>query len=265
MTKIRQWSIFTAIAVVVVFVAGWMLLIKPKQSNASDLRSQAGDEKSQVAALQQQIAALEAQSKNLPQEQQDLQRFATQVPDSPSEPTLLRQLSAAAVGSGVELITVTPGTPASVSTTNATGATTLAAGSAAAAAAPAGLTELPLSLGVAGTYPNLEMFFQSLEKLPRALMVTGWNMCPVSGSSSSTGTTTGGATCAPPSIPEPSGVTPPLGTLGGTLSALVYYNQPDGTTGTTTLTPSSGSTAPAASSTAPAATTSPAATPAVTK
>jgi Tfp pilus assembly protein PilO len=84
MTKIRQWSIFTVIAVVIVFVAGWMLLIKPKRSDAADLRTQATGAQSQVASLNQRIAALEAQQKNLPQEQQQLQHFATQVPDSPS-------------------------------------------------------------------------------------------------------------------------------------------------------------------------------------
>jgi Tfp pilus assembly protein PilO len=263
MTKTRQWTIFTAIAVLIVVVAGWMLAIKPQRSHAADLRTQASDEQSQVATLQSQIAALQQQQKNLPAEQRKLQKFSTQVPDAPSEPTLLRQLSDAASGADVDLLTVTPGAAAAFTGTSSTGATTLQG---APTTGATGLTELPLTLGIAGTYPNLEMFFQLLEKLPRAMQVTGFSVCPVSSgdSSSATSTSGGGAGCSAPALP--SGKTVADGTLGGTLNTRVFYagtaaptSAVTGTTGTTTTT----GTSPTTSTTTPVPTTS--ATPATSK
>ena len=41
MNKMRQWSMLTAAAVVVVFIAGWFLAVSPQRHKAAQLRSQA--------------------------------------------------------------------------------------------------------------------------------------------------------------------------------------------------------------------------------
>lgn len=275
MTKMRQWSILTAVAVIIVFAAGWFLLVKPQNSKASTLRSQAMTQEQQNAVLQSQIAALQSEEKSLPEQQAELRKFSTQVPDNAAEPTIIRQLSAAAAGAGVDLVSMTPGTaaavvsattPAPTDTTAAAGTTTLTGTTGA-----AGLMQLPISIGITGTFPNVESFFQSLETLPRALLVSSWSLCPTGPSSGGTSSTsTGGASCTPPSVPTAKSQTLPDGTLGGTLSATIFYAPPAGTvaaTGTgTTTTPSTTTTTPGATPTTaatPAPTTS-AATPAAT-
>jgi Tfp pilus assembly protein PilO len=256
----RQWSILTGVAVVVVFVAGWFMLIKPQKSKVADLKSQATTQNATNQQLLTQISSLQAEQKQLPAQQLALQKFSTEVPDTASEPTLIRQLSAAAQGAGVDLISMTPGTATALASATTGTATT---SSSLASPAAGSLTELPVSVGIIGSYANVESFFQSLEKLPRALLVNGWSLCPLAGSTSGS-SSTGGASCTLPTVPG--NKTPPSGTLGATLSANVFYasapattqTAPATTTGATATTPS---TAPStAASTAPTTAATPATT-----
>lgn len=276
MTKMRQWSVLTVVAVIIVFAAGWFLLVKPQKSKASDLRSQATTQQQANAVLQSQIAALQAEEKSLPQQQAALRKFSTQVPDNAAEPTIIRQLSAAAAGSGVNLVSMTPGTAtpviSAVATTPSTTDTTAPAPGSTSLTAPTatagGLMQLPISIGITGTFPNVESFFQSLETLPRALLVSSFSLCPIGTSpgagstSSSSGT---GASCTPPSVPADK--TPTDGSLGGTLSGTIFYAPPAGPVSGTTTTPGATTTTPGITPTTaatPAPTTSEAATPAAT-
>jgi Tfp pilus assembly protein PilO len=255
MTKTRQWTVFTAIAVILVLVAGWFLLVKPQSAKANNLHAQAASQQESNKLLVTQIAALEAEQRQLPQQQQELAKFATQVPSDASEPAVIRQLTATAAGAGVDMISMTPGAATVVAASGTTaGAATVTTPS----AATGTLVQLPLSIGFTGSYANVESFFQGLEKLPRALLVTSWSLCPDGGASGAG--SSGGVSCSLP--PTPSNKTLPAGTLGGTLSAVVFYAPPV----STTTTPSTGTvTTPApATSTAPSPAASTTATPAPT-
>jgi Tfp pilus assembly protein PilO len=274
MTKMRQWSILTAVAVLVVFAAGWFLMVKPQQSKSSSLRSQAATQQQENQVLQTQIDALNAEQKNLPEQQRVLQKFNTQVPADAAEPTIIRQLSAAAAGAGVNLVSMTPGTVSQVaSSTPAVVASPAPTASAAATAPAAGSTslvpaataggtliELPIAIGVTGTFPNMETFFLALEKLPRSLLVQSWSMCPdVTGNAAAASTAGASATCTLPSTPTTTSL--PTGSLGATLNGLVFYSPPAGSVvapTTTTTTPTTGTTAsttPSPATTPTAATT----------
>jgi Tfp pilus assembly protein PilO len=219
MTKTRQWTVATVVAVLLVFAAGWLLLVKPQRSHAADLRSQAVSQQQANQLLQTQIASLLQEQKSLPEQQRILQKFTTQVPDNADEPGLIRQFSAAANGSGVDLVSLTPGTSTVLSGAAAAG-TTLTTPPAAAATAQ--LTELPVALAISGSYANIESFFQAVEKLPRATLVTGWTL----GSATTTGS-------APTTGTASSSADVPAGTLSGTLSANVFFSAPAATTTTT--------------------------------
>jgi Tfp pilus assembly protein PilO len=253
MGKTRQWSLLTAVAVLVVFVAGWFLLVKPQNSHASDLRTQTANQQSQNAQLEAQIASLKAEQKGLGHQQKALQAFSTKVPDNPAEPAILRQLSTAANGSGVDMLSLTTGTPSAVSASAST-ATTLAP-----TTAGGTLMELPLSIGVDGPYANLESFFLSIEKLPRAMEIGSWSLCPDAGSGDSGVTATSGTTssCSPPNIPQ--GRSVPSDTLGGVLSAVVYYAPTSGSSGVSSSgTPSTTTASPAPTASAATPSTTPA-------
>jgi Tfp pilus assembly protein PilO len=259
MTKTRQWTVFTAVAVIVVLLAGWMLLVKPQKSKASNLEAQATTQQQANALLNTQIAALESEQRQLPQQQKELQKFATQVPSDVSEPTVIRQLSAAASGAGVDLVSMTPGS-ATVVNSEADGSTTLTTTD-----TTSPLVQLPVALGVTGSYANMESFFLSLEKLPRALLVTGWSLCPDSnaaGSTSASTGSTGGVSCTPPATPA--NKTLPAGTVGGTLSAVVFYAPPGGTTTSAAGSTTTPTTTTPSTTTTPAPSTSTAATPSPT-
>lgn len=243
MEKMRQWTILTAVGVVAVLAAGWFLLVSPQKSHASDLKTQAGTQQSANATLQSQVAQLEQQKKGLPAQQRLLDQIATKVPGSPELPTLIRQLSTAAKGAGVDLVSLAPSPPALVAAPAqpATVAPTPAASAPATGTAPAPkpaapatspLAQIPVILTVQGSYYNVTSFFHSLEKLSRAMLVTQFSMAP---------TTSNGGNAASDL---------PKGTLTGTLNAVVFES-PEGAApaATTPVTPSSQtSAAPAAAS-----------------
>jgi Tfp pilus assembly protein PilO len=228
MTRARQWSVLTAVACLAVMAAGWFILVKPQRTHATSLRDQASQVDQSNQALESQIAHLRAQAKDLPAQQRTLAKIATQVPDSPALPTLIRQLSAAADGAGVNLVSLAPGQPALVQApvavtptgttptgTTPTGTSPAATTATGAASAPGSvLASIPLQVQVQGTYFNIELFFKAIESLPRGMLVTQFGAAPVQ-----QGATAGGQTIAP-------------GTLNVTLTASVFMS-PNAAAGTT--------------------------------
>jgi Tfp pilus assembly protein PilO len=230
MTRARQWSVLTAVACLAVMAAGWFILVKPQRTHASSLRDQATQVTQTNETLQAQIAHLRQQAKDLPAQQRKLAAIARKVPDSPSLPSLIRQLSAAADGAGVNLIALAPGQPALVVASGATttavkpGATaaTTSPSTSAPAPAPAAsatLASIPLQIQVQGSYFNLEQFFAAVEGLQRAMMVTQFNAAPAASGAATAGT---------------NAVAP--GTLNATLSATVFMSPNATVAGATTTT-----------------------------
>jgi Tfp pilus assembly protein PilO len=254
MTKMRQWTALTAVAVLIIFAGGWLLLVKPQHSKVASLQVQAASQQQSNQLLLQQITARQAQQKLLPHEQAQLQKLSTQVPTLPDEPGIIRSLSSSADGAGVNLLSLTPGATVPVISTaaTATGAATLPS------ASSGQLIVLPFTMAVIGSYANLESYFQLLEKMPRALLVSGFTMCPVeAGAGAST-------TCTPPDVPE--GTNVPKGTLGSTISGEVFFSPTTPTVvgGATTLPAPAATTTPTTPATTPAspAATTPASPPA---
>lgn len=214
MTRARQWSVLTAVACLAVLAAGWFVVVKPQRAHASSLRNQASQVDQSNQALEAQIAHLRAQAEGLPAQQRALAKIATQVPDSPALPTLIRQLSAAADSAKVNLVSLSPGQPALVAAPVKPGATTTSGTSPAVTTGttptPGGaaslLATIPLQIQVQGGYFNLEEFFQAIETLPRAMLVTQFTAAPL----------------APGSAPGGQAVAP--GALNVTLTASVFMS-----------------------------------------
>src|SRR3954452_14578662 len=202
MNKMRQWSMLTAAAVVVVFVAGWFLAVSPQRHHAADLRAKTATQESANASIRSQVAQLELQKKGLPAQQRLLAKFATQIPDNPELPTLIRQLSAAADAAGIDLVSMSPSTPSA----------TAPAGTTATAASSAALSQISVQLNVKGSYFNLESWFAAIEKLPRAMKVTQWSLTPNVGAGQ--GGSSGSSTAT--------GSQDPPGTMTATMTATVY-------------------------------------------
>jgi Tfp pilus assembly protein PilO len=210
MTRSRQWTLLTAVACLAVLAAGWFIVVKPQRSHAASYRSQAADVDQTSQTLQAQIAHLQAQAKDLPQQQQKLDKILQQVPNTPALPALIRQLSAAADGANVSLVSIAPGQPVLVQSTPAsatsagvpgravtagssTGSAARAAtaGTTPASTTPAGppLATIPLTIQVQGPYFNVESFFSALEGMQRAILVNQFSAAPLGNTGSTPGST----------------------------------------------------------------------------
>ena len=244
MEKMRQWMMLTALGVVGIMAAGWFLLVSPQKAHAKDLQTQAAAQQASTAQAQGQVNQLKQQQKDEPAQQAKLNKIATQIPDNPELPVLIRELSAAAHKTGVSLVSLAPSQPSAVAAAAATSG----------GAAPSALAQIPITVQVTGSYFNIESFFRSVEHLDRAMLVSGFSMTPGdSGASTntSTGATSGGAVGAAPNA------------LTASITAVVFESpsvaapaattaQPPTTTTPTTTTPATSTTGPATTaSTAP--------------
>src|SRR3954471_3783414 len=153
MDKMRQWTLLTVVGIVAVLGAGWFLAVSPQRHHAAELRSKATAQESANVGLQNRVAQLEAQKKGLPAQQRRLNQIAAKIPDNPALPALIRQLSAAADGAGVDLVSLSPATPTAFTPYASTAPAT--ATSAVATPSTAGtLAQIPIAITVQGSYYN---------------------------------------------------------------------------------------------------------------
>jgi Tfp pilus assembly protein PilO len=196
MDKLKQWIALTVLGCLAITAGGWFLLVSPKRAEAADVREQALAQDSANAALRTKLEVLKAQAKDLPKKQADLARVAAKIPDNPGLPALIRDLTAASTSAGVQLVSVTPGTPVAVAApaaapVAAAPADPAAPAEAAAPAEPAApadpaaaggvagsLAEIPLAINVVGGYFEVAQFLANLENLSRAHRVTNLTLAP---------------------------------------------------------------------------------------
>ena len=217
MNKTRQWATLTAVGCLAILAIGFFLVVKPQRSHAASLRTQTQSVQQSNNGLVAQVGQLKQQQKDLPAQQKLLSQIATKVPDNPALPSLIRQLSGAAAGAGVNLVSLAPGAP--IVGTGATGAST-ASSTSAASSSP--LMTIPLTVQVQGGYFNIEQFFSAVESLSRAMLVTGFSLQAAQGSAQ------GAAGSAPSAAGAPA---VPPGTLTAQINAQVFESPSATTTG----------------------------------
>lgn len=188
MTRTRKWTLATAGLVVLVLLAGWLLVISPKRSEAAELTDQAAAQVDKNQQLRAQIEVLKAQAADLPAQEAKLAEIRQKLPANPALPGLVRSLSSIASKSGVVLVSVSPAEPSDVVDPAAAAAAAQpsssdpAADDAAtddpAAEVPVGLKSIQLTITVTGSYYDIEQFFNKAEDLTRSMMVTGFTMNP---------------------------------------------------------------------------------------
>src|SRR3954447_1981302 len=233
MDKMRQWTMLTVVGIVAVLGAGWFLAVSPQRHHAAQLRSQAASQQSANGQLQARVSQLQQQQKGLPAQQRRLNQIAAKIPDNPALPALIRQLSAAADGAGVELVSLSPANPTTFSPVGSTAPSTTAASTTAAGAATATagtLAQIPVAITVQGSYYNVESFFDAIEKLPRAVLVPGWTMNVITGSATTGSASSGsGSGAATQQVPD--------GTIQGQINAVVFESPQVASAPTTPVAP----------------------------
>lgn len=213
MSKTRQWATLTAVVCLAVLAAGWFLVVKPQRSHAAGLRTQAQTVQASSTQLRSQVAQLRQQQKDLPAQQKLLSQIAAKVPDNPALPALIRQLSAAADGAGVNLVSLAPSAPTLVTATRSSAGTATTATATPGVHGGAPLAGIPLALQVQGSYFNIVQFFSAVESLNRAMLISGFSLSPATSGAAPVASTPGAAPAA--------GTLPP-GTLNATINAQVF-------------------------------------------
>jgi|BarGraIncu00222A_1022003.scaffolds.fasta_scaffold00264_20 Tfp pilus assembly protein PilO len=162
MTRTRKWVTGTAVLVLIVLAAGWFLLVSPKKSDAATLQQTALAQAATNDGLRVKVAALKAANAQIPQQEAKLATFHQQVPETPAEPALVRQLSALAKQSGMLFEVLNAANPAGLNVASAP-----------VAAKDNSLNQMSITMTVEGSYYSAERFLDLLESMKRVMIVTG--------------------------------------------------------------------------------------------
>lgn len=163
MTRARIWNAGTVGVVLIVFLAGWFLLIEPERSEAAELRTQAEDVEAANMSTEARIRQLQLQQKDLPKQQARLAEIKKMLPDAPALPALIRQLTQAGNDASVTVDGIAPGSIADVPNVE-------------------GVKFIPVALDVTGRFADVKQFLLHLEENERSMLVTGFTLARVDGS-----------------------------------------------------------------------------------
>ena len=146
----------------------FLFLVSPKMGEVATARTELEDARAEQQTLESQLSALEDARNGAAEARQIIAEVDQQIPPTADLPGLILLLQNAAVGSGLDLVTVTPGSP----TFNA----------------ESGLSVIPVSVNGNGSYFDVAEFLFRIETLPRAAKTLTATLAP--GGGDDTGTTT---------------------------------------------------------------------------
>lgn len=148
----RTRLILTAVVAVLAVLLAFFFLIRPRQSELTDVQAQVETEENLTLSLRAQLARLQELQRNAPELQAELDRIRALVPQEHEVPNFIFQVNAAAAQSGVEIVQLTPELPKSP---------------------PEGaqLAEVRVVLGGRGGYFAIQDFVRRLYSLDRALRI----------------------------------------------------------------------------------------------
>jgi Tfp pilus assembly protein PilO len=172
MTRIRQWSLGTAVLFMLILLGSWFLLVSPKKSEAADIQTQTQTQLSQNDALRAKLVQLQQQSTKLADQEARLAAIRLHLPASLALSSYIRSMSTAASSSNVSLDALSPSEPAAVIPPAAAGQTQ-------ANSAAGSLMVVKVDIKASGSYFDLEQFVSKLENQQRSMLVTGFTITPV--------------------------------------------------------------------------------------
>ena len=167
----RRAPLFVGLAAAGVALLAVVVLLLPKISavhkKQADLTAAQGQEQS----LRAQVAQLEQAKREAKQVQGQLQVLQAKIPPTADLPSLIRELQGAADAAAVDFMSVSPGAPAPPLT-------------------GAGVSIIPTSIQVGGSFFSVQEFLFRLEELPRAVKVTQISVAGNAGGAATTGAPT---------------------------------------------------------------------------
>jgi hypothetical protein len=162
----RDRTVIMVVLALAAIVAGWLLVVSPKRSQASALNGQITSVQSQLSSARSQVAAGEEARTAFTGQYAQLARLGEAVPPSDDIPSLIYQVQSAAQAAHVSLraLQLSPGSSSSSPSTSSSSSTasssTLPPG---AAVGAAGLPTDQFTFTLAGNFFNLANFFNRVE------------------------------------------------------------------------------------------------------
>jgi hypothetical protein len=183
----RLWVGGGSLAVVLLAIVGWLVVVSPKLSSASSLRSQKGEIQLQNDVLQGKINKLKDANANMAQLQQALKDAAARLPSDAGLAAFTNDVQAIAASAQVSIATITAGSPSRVVPGKAAQAQ---APTATAKAIPGALYSIPITLSVNGTPAHDINFLNALQRGTRAALVTATQLTTQAGAGTAGAQTT---------------------------------------------------------------------------
>ena len=180
----RTELLVAAVGIVLVFVLGALLLVRPRQQAAAEATADRNSAIAESQALRDQVRALESLKDNAAELRAQAELAKAEFPSTPGLPALVDALEDAADQAGVDLVSITPAAPK-------------------ASADQPELAEIATGVNVKGGYFQIEDFLSRVENLvkgtdperipPRSVLVRSVSVTSGSGDGG-----TGGSTAATP-------------------------------------------------------------------
>jgi Tfp pilus assembly protein PilO len=153
----RRAPLIAGIVMAVIAVLAFLLIVNPKRAQVSEAQAQLEQARSEEITLESQKAVLEQARAEAPTNRRIIRQVEQQLPPTADPQGFILLLENAAVKAGVDLSQETVGTPA-------TGTT--------------GVTAIPITMSLSGTYFALDEYLFQLETLPRAAKVISVSLAP---------------------------------------------------------------------------------------
>jgi len=161
----RRAPLFAGLAVAGVAILMVLLLVLPKMSQVSTAQDQLDQAQRDQQTLESRKSALEDAKAAAPQARKIIAEVNQRIPATAEEPGLILLLQNAAISAGIDLVSLSPGTPVFD--------------------AASGLSKIAVGVSATGTYFDVTDFMYQIETLPRAAIVTNLSLAP--GETSQTG------------------------------------------------------------------------------
>jgi len=199
-SKKSTWIGGTAFVAVVLLAMAWFLLVSPVLQTANETKDQTRTTNAQNAELQRKVDKLKADFAHIDEYRAELATIATQIPPAAELAPYVRQLDEFALANEVTVLDVTPQSPylvtlvedfgkaagGAVSTeatptpeptpspsASASPGTETGAAAPGGTEAPAGMSAIPVSMTVVGSYEGAVAFLDAVQHTTRLFLVGG--------------------------------------------------------------------------------------------
>jgi type IV pilus assembly protein PilO len=162
-SKNTLWIAGTGVLAVLILVASYFLLIAPKRAAAAETQTAASGVEQSNEALAAETERLKAQFATIDEQRAQLAQIRAELPAESDVPALIRQFTVFSAAAGVTVSNIAPGTLTPYVSAVTTTATSASSDATAAAAATSGISTLPVSVTVDGSFAGTELFVKNLQ------------------------------------------------------------------------------------------------------